>query len=41
MGFCTPRIMEILSRELGKDMTEITKFGKGSFVAVGRTNEKL
>ena len=41
MGFCTPRIMEILSRELGKDMTEITKFGGKSVIAVGRTNEKL
>ena len=41
MGFCTPRIMEILSRELGKDMTEITKFGGKSNVAVGRTDEKL
>ena len=37
MGFCTPRIMEILSRELGKDITEITKFGKGSHVVLGRT----
>ncbi len=37
MGFCTPRVMEILSRELGVDMTEITKFGKGSHVVVGRT----
>ena len=37
MGFCTPRVMEILSRELGKDMTEITKFGKGSHIVVGRT----
>lgn len=37
MGFCTPRVMEILSRELGKDMTEITKFGKGSQIVVGRT----
>ena len=41
MGFCTPRIMEILARELNKDMTEITKFGGKSRVAVGRTNEKL
>lgn len=41
MGFCTPRIMEILSRELGVDMTKITKFGKGSRVAIGRTDEKL
>lgn len=37
MGFCTPRIMEILARELDKDMTEITKCGKGSRVVVGRT----
>ena len=37
MGFCTPRIMEILARELNKDMTEITKHGKGSQVVVGRT----
>ena len=41
MGFCTPRIMEILARELGKDMTEITKFGKGSRVVFGGTDEKL
>ncbi len=37
MGFCTPRVMEILCRELGKDMTEITKYGKGSRIVVGRT----
>lgn len=36
-GFCTPRVMEILARELGKDMTEITKNGKGSNLVVGRT----
>ena len=41
MGFCTPRIMEILSRELGVDMTKITKFGGKSRVTVGRTDEKL
>ena len=37
MGFCTPRIMQILSRELNRDMTEITKNGKGSYVTLGRT----
>ena len=37
MGFCTPRIMEILARELNKDITEITKYGKGSKVVAGRT----
>lgn len=36
-GFCTPRVMEILARELGKDLTEITKNGKGSNIVVGRT----
>ena len=37
MGFCTPRIMEILARELNKDITEITKCGNGSRVVLGRT----
>lgn len=38
-GFCTSRIMEILSRELGKDMTEITKFGGKSNVVIGRVKK--
>ena len=38
-GFCTPKVMEILSRELGKDMLEITKKGKGSEMLVGRIKE--
>jgi len=29
-GFCSPKTLEILARELGKDITEITKHGKGS-----------
>lgn len=29
-GFCGPRVMEILARELGKPMDEITKTGKDS-----------
>ena len=37
MGFCTPRIMEILARELNLDLTEITKFGKGSKIVRGKT----
>ena len=37
MGFCTPRIMEILARELNVDLTEITKYGKGSNIVSGRT----
>ena len=38
-GFCTPRTMEILSRELGIPMTEITKKGKGSNLLVGKIKE--
>lgn len=29
-GFCQPRVLEILARELGKDFTEIVLKGKGS-----------
>ena len=29
-GFCSPRTMEILARELGVDISKITKSGKGS-----------
>ncbi len=36
-GFCTPYITEILARELGKDITEITKSGGASYINVGRT----
>ena len=36
-GFCTPRVMEILSRELGVSMTEVTKRGGNSQFVIGRT----
>jgi len=36
-GFCTPRVMEILSRELGIPMDRITKSGKGSELLKGKT----
>ena len=36
-GFCQPFVAEILARELGKDMTEITKNGKGSYLITGVT----
>lgn len=39
-GFCMPRVAEILSRELGIPMTEITKDGKGSDLLVGKTKEE-
>ena len=36
-GFCQPFVAEILARELNKDMTEITKNGKGSELLTGVT----
>ena len=36
-GFCQPRIVEILARELGVDMTEVTKSGEGSELVWGKT----
>jgi len=35
MGFCTPKIMEILSEELGISMLDITKKGEGSNLLTG------
>jgi glycerol-3-phosphate dehydrogenase len=36
-GFCGPRVMEILARELGCDMEEILQENKGSFILAGQT----
>ena len=36
-GFCQPRVMEILARELGKDITEIVKDGLNSNIATEET----
>lgn len=38
-GFCSPRTMEILEREVPLAMKEITKCGKGSEIIVGRNKE--
>ena len=38
-GFCAPRVMEIIARELGIPQTEVTKSGPGSELLVGRTKE--
>lgn len=38
-GFCAPRVMEILARELGADPMKVTKAGPGSELLVGRTKE--
>lgn len=40
-GFCTPRTMDILSRELGVGMDEITKSGGASNIVVGINKDKL
>ena len=39
MGFCTPKIMEIMSEELKEDMTKITKHGEGSEIVIGRIKQ--
>ncbi len=36
-GFCSPRTMEIIHRELGIDMEDITKSGGKSYLVSGRT----
>ena len=38
-GFCGPRVMEILSRELGIPMEEVTKFGGGSYMVTKREDD--
>ena len=38
-GFCAPRVMEILSRELGVPQTELTKSGGDSKLLTGYTKE--
>ncbi len=36
-GFCSSKVVEILAKELGKDMNEITKFGGNSKIIFERT----
>lgn len=38
-GFCLPKTVEILARELSKDMGEITKSGEGSLFLTGYNKE--
>ncbi|AOM83577.1 Glycerol-3-phosphate dehydrogenase [Salisediminibacterium beveridgei] len=38
-GFCSPRVMEILARELNRDITEIVKDGQDSYILTGKTKE--
>lgn len=39
MGFCTPKVMEILARELHEDFLDITKFGHNSNIVIGRNKQ--
>ncbi len=39
-GFCTPRVMEILASELGVELSEVTKKGPGSRIALGETKRR-
>jgi glycerol-3-phosphate dehydrogenase len=36
-GFCSPKVMDILSRELNLPLTEVRKNGKGSEIVFGKT----
>lgn len=36
-GFCSPRVMEIISRETGIGMEKLTKFGGNSYLVAGKT----
>ncbi len=38
-GFCAPRVMELLSRELDIPQTQLTKSGKDSLLLTGHTKE--
>lgn len=40
-GFCAPKTVEILAREMGKDVSEITKSGKGSNYLTGYNKEDI
>lgn len=38
-GFCGPRVVEILARELNKDIDEIVKDSEDSYILIGKTNK--
>ncbi|KRQ87604.1 L-2-hydroxyglutarate oxidase LhgO [Caloramator mitchellensis] len=40
-GFCSPRVIEILARELGVEMTEIEKDHEGSYILTGPTKSEV
>ena len=36
-GFCGPKVLEIIARELGIPTEEVNKNNKGSYMIVGKT----
>ena len=36
-GFCSPRVMDLLAKELGLDLTDIRKSGKQSHIVLQQT----
>ncbi|MBA5850823.1 NAD(P)/FAD-dependent oxidoreductase [Clostridium sp. cel8] len=40
-GFCSPKVVEIISRELGISPEEVTKFGNHSNILVGKDKEDI
>ena len=38
-GFCSPKVMEILCRERGMELTDVTKCGGVSQIVIGRTKD--
>ncbi|MBQ1377391.1 MAG: FAD-dependent oxidoreductase, partial [Lachnospiraceae bacterium] len=40
-GFCSPRVMEILARELGLSLSDITKSGGNSKIIVGTVKDSI
>ncbi len=40
-GFCSPRVMEIISRETGIPMEALTKFGGGSYLIAEKTRAEV
>lgn len=40
-GFCSPRVMEIISREAGIPLESVTKNGGSSSIVIGRTKDEI
>ena len=38
-GFCSPKIMEVIAKNLGIDILQVSKHGAGSEILVGKIKE--